>query len=136
MSNLTKGWIKVLVNGTWRDLPIPAKEGAKYEVQTFVDAARDATGTMIGNEVGLDKIGLTLKYPPLTDEEFADLLSVFDKDRSGAFKCHVSYYDPRQRRRLTKYMYVGNRSGEPCMVDPATGVPKLWRNVQCDLVEI
>lgn len=136
MAKYSKGWIKVLVGGVWRDLPVPAKEGAKYEVQTFVDAARDATGTMIGNEVGLDKIGITLEYPPMTDDEFAELLQVFDKDRGGQFKAYVNYYEPRQRRRVTKYMYVGNRSGEPRMVDPETGIPRLWANVKCDLVEI
>lgn len=135
---LPQGLIKVKINSgdTWTDLPVPAEGGLSYEIQTTVDDARNANNTMIGNPVGLDKIKLNIKYPPLTDSELHSIMSVFDREQGGSFFVYVNYYDPRIMRRRTSYMYVGDRSFEPWIVPSVNaGVPKRWVNCQCNLIE-
>lgn len=138
MANLDRGLIKVKVSPyeDWRDLPVPAEGGLKYEIQTTVDAARNSANVMIGNPIGQDKIKLSITYPPLTQSELRDIMSVFDREQGGAYKVYVNYFDPRVGYRVTRYMYVGDRSFEAWIVpDPDWGEPRRWTNVQCNLIE-
>lgn len=138
MANLDRGIIKIkkTADGPWLDLPSPAENGLKYEIQTTVDGARNSANVMIGNPIGQDKIKLNITYPPLTDSELNDILSIFDREQGGQYKVFVNYYDPRVRYRVTRYMYVGDRSFEPWIVkNPQIGEPRLWVNVQCNLIE-
>lgn len=133
----TRRVVRVNVNGTWHDLPVPAKDGLSYEIQTVVDAGRDATGTMIGNVVGTDKIKLNIKYPPLSDEDMRYIIGLFDKDGGGAYQVLANFYDPRRGYRVTKQMYVGDRSFKPYLVKSAAdGVPYLWDDFECNLIEV
>lgn len=135
---LPNGYIKIKTSagGAWVNLPVPAEGGVSYEIQTTVDAARNANNTMIGNPVGSDKIKLNVKYPPLTDSELHDILSVFDREQGGSFFVYVNFYDPRLQSRRTAYMYVGDRSFDPWIVDsPNAGVPRKWVNCTCNLIE-
>lgn len=135
---LPTGLIKVKksVDDVWTDLPVPAEGGVSYEIQTTVDDARNASNTMIGNPVGLDKLKLNIKYPPLTDAELNSIMRMFDREQGGSFFVYVNFYDPRIMNRRTSYMYVGDRSFEPWIVSsPNAGVPKRWINCQCNLIE-
>ncbi len=138
MAILKDTYIRVRVrrSDSWIDLPTPAEEGVSYEIQTVVDDARNADGMMIGNPIGLDKIKLNIKYPPLTDDELHLIMSIFDRNQGGSFFVYVNFYDPRIQRRVTKYMYVGDRSFDPWIVpDVTTGIPNKWVNCQCNLIE-
>lgn len=138
MPTLPRGYIKIkkTPDGVWYDLPDPAEDGVTYEIQTIVDDARNAQGTFIGSPIGQDKIKLNVSYPPLTDEQLNDILSIFDRENGGSYKVYVNFYDPRVRQRVTRYMYVGDRSFQPVMVkEPTYGEPTYWTNVQCNLIE-
>lgn len=129
--------IKKTANGQWIDLPVPKYGGIKYEIQTNVDEARDATGTFAGSTIGQDKIKLNIEYPPLDDDEARSVLSIFDRERGGVFKVYVNFYDPRIGGRTTRYMYVGNRSLEPWKAPvSAGGKPEKWLNLVCNLIEV
>jgi len=128
--------IKININDPWVNLPLPAYDGVTMEIQTTVDDARNASNTMIGNPVGSDKIKLNISYPPLTDDELHSILRVFDREQGGSFFVYVNFYDPRTMQRVTRYMYVGDRSFDPWIVPSIeVGAPKRWINVQCNLIE-
>lgn len=129
--------VKKTANGSWVDLPVPKYGGLKIEIQTNVNEARDATATFNGETIGQDKIKLNIDYPPLDDDEARKVLSFFDRERGGVFKCYVNFYDPRIGGRTTRYMYVGNRSLEPWKCPVANnGKPEKWLNLQCNLIEV
>lgn len=136
--SLTTGYVRVkkTLTSAWIELPVPAEGGVTYEIQTIIDDARNSSGTLVGSPVGQDKIKLNIEYPPLDDAELQKILSVFDRERGGVYKCYVEFYDPRARSRVVRYMYVGDRSFDPWIV-PSTkvGQPKKWINCQCNLIE-
>lgn len=138
MSVVPTGYIRIKTSptGEWVDLPVPSEDGVTYEIQTTVDDARNSLGNLVGEPVGMDKIKLNIKYPPLTDEELHSILSIFDRETGGSFKVYVNYYDPRIMRRTTRRMYVGDRSFDPWIVpEPTIGKPRRWINCQCNLIE-
>lgn len=139
MSSVKSGYIQYATshNGDFKDLPIPKKDGCKFEINTIVDSGRDANGNLIGNVVGQDKIKINIEYPPLTDEELHSVLKIFDREQSGSFTIYVKFYDPRKRRKVIKQMYVGNRTFSPFLVgNPQVGIPMRWTGVVCNLIEV
>jgi hypothetical protein len=137
-SLLLEGYIKIkkTLNGSWITLPTPKEDGVTYEIQTIVDDARNSAGNVIGNPVGTDKIKLNIEYPPLSDDELHQVMSIFDRDQNGSFFVYVNFYDPRIQQRVTRYMYVGDRSFQPWIIDnPQLGTPRKWINCQCNLIE-
>lgn len=138
MTTLPIGYVRVKKskNGAWISLPVPAEGGVSYEIQTIVDDARNSLGTLVGEPVGMDKIKLNITYPPLTNEELNVILKVFDREQGGSFTVYVEFYDPRVMKRVTRKMYVGDRSFDPWIVpNVKLGVPNRWINCQCNLIE-
>lgn len=124
-------------NSTWYNIPVPKRGSGSVEIVTMVDAARNASGEMIGQPVGSDKIKLNLDFPPLPDAEFYGLLKLFDRSQGGKFVVWVKFYDPRVRRKVVKRMYVGDRKGTPLFVgDTSTGRPQYWTDVTVNLIEV
>lgn len=135
----TIGWIQIkkTSNGSWVDIPTPAKDGVTIEYQTIVDDGRDATGTIISSPVGQDKVKLSIKWPDnLTQSEVQKVLSLFDRERGGKFKVYVRFYDPRVGSKITRYMYVGDRSLKPYQIPSITnGAPSMWQELSVNLIE-
>lgn len=139
MATLSTGTIRVRKpnSSTWVDLPVPYHDGLSYEIETLVEDARDATGTFTGATVGYDKIKLNITYPPLDDDECRKVMSFFDRERGGVFKFYCNFYDPRVGARVTRFMYVGNRSFKPWIIEETTvGRPKKWIDVQANFIEV
>ena len=121
----------------WQNLPTPKLDSGTVEVVTNVDGGRNATGNFIGQTVGADKCKLNLAFPPLTDDEFHGLLSLFDRSQGGAFTFWVRFYDPRVQAKVVKKMYIGDRKGDPFRIASTTaGVPTHWLNVTANMVEV
>lgn len=136
---LTTGYLRIkrTLEDNWVELPVPAEGGVKCEIQTTVDDARDASGSLVGSPVGQDKFKVNVKYPPLDDNELRSVLSLFDREHGGQFKVYVEFYDPRVGVKIVRKMYVGDRSFEPWIVDSAlSGRPRKWINCQCNLIEV
>jgi hypothetical protein len=124
-------------SSTWNDLPCPAHGGLSYTISTIVDSGRDATGHVIGNVIGDDKYKLTITYPPLPDEVLRKVLNAFDNMKGGSFFNYIRFYDPSSGNRVTKYMYVGDRTFEPYQIDDvSTGIPAFWQNIKANLIEV
>jgi hypothetical protein len=122
---------------SWQNIPLPKLDSGTLEYATNVDGGRNASGRFIGQTIGSDKMKLNLAFPPLTDTEFHDFLSLFDRAQGGKFTFYVKFYDPRTQAKVIKQMYVGDRSGDPFRVGTtSTGVPSHWLNVKANLVEV
>jgi hypothetical protein len=92
---------------------------------------------MIGNLIGEDKMKLDITYPPLDSEQLGELLRLFDRQSGGSFINNVRFYDPRTNKRITKRMYVGERTYSPYIQpNPAVGTGALYDNITINLVEV
>jgi hypothetical protein len=135
--SLTRGGTEGAYTYSWQNIPLPKLDSGELEFTTNVDGGRNATGNFIGQTIGADKMKLSLSFPPLTDTEFHDFVSLFDRSQGGAFTFWVKFYDPRVQAKVVKKMYVGDRSGDPFRVGTtATGVPTHWLNVKANLIEV
>ena len=117
------------INGV--PLPIP-KLGMGYTVTTTVDSGRNANAEVTGSKVGRDQIKLNnLEWGVLDADTWAAVLREFEK-----FKCLVKYYDPVKQKWMTRYMYPGDRSFDIFKADPTTGIPTLYSNCKCNLIDM
>lgn len=116
-------------------LPTPAFDSGKVTISTVVDGGRNANNVFIGSVVGDDKLKIEMKFPALKPQEMMNFLKLFDRKQGGHFVNDFVVFDPRVNRRVTMRMYVSDRSGNPMMVDPATGIPKYWTDVTANLIE-
>ena len=116
-------------------LPAPELGSSGVSISTLVDGGRNAQGKFIGSVIGGDKMTIECSFGRLSPEEFQRLLAVFDRSQGGRFVNDFVVYDPRVRDFVTKTMYVGDRSGTPCAVDPGSFTPGYWKNCKCKLIE-
>jgi hypothetical protein len=119
-------------------MPARAYGSGLFEVETLVDAGRDAAGNMMGNIIGEDKCKLNCKYPPLTPAEANIVFSAFHRPTGGKFIVWAKFWDVRVNQVVVKQMYVGNRSGNPIMwgKDITPSAKARYLNVQANLIEV
>lgn len=117
-------------------LPAPALGSGKVTIATLVDSGRNTEGDFLGSVVGDDKLKIECKFAALSPEEMQRLLQIFDRKRGGAFVNRFRVFDPRVNDYVYMDMYVGDRSGTPYTLDPKTGKPRFWQNVQANLIEV
>ena len=127
-------WIKT---STGIAIPEPAYGSGQVSISTLVNAGRNAQGNFIGQVIGNDKLKVELNWKVLTPTQFYNLLKLFDRAQGGKFVNTFTVYDPRTMTYRDLNMYVGDRSGQPIMVQsPGTGHPKYWVDVQANLIEV
>lgn len=117
-------------------LPAPALGSGKTTISTLVDGGRNTNGDFIGSVVGDDKLKIEMNFAALRPEEMQRLLAVFDRRQGGRFVQRFRVFDPRVNDFVWLDMYVGDRSGTPYLVDPASLRPAFWKDVQANLVEV
>ena len=118
-------------------IPEPAYGSGQVTISTMVNAGRNAQGNFIGQVIGNDKLKVELNWKVLTPTQFKDLLALFDRSQGGKFVNTFTVYDPRTMTYRDLDMYVGDRSGQPIMVNnPGTGHPKYWVDIQANLIEV
>lgn len=117
-------------------LPAPALGSGKVTIATIVDSGRNAEGNFLGSVVGDDKLKIECTFPALSPEEMQRLLQIFDRRQGGSFVNRFRVFDPRVNDYVVMDMYVGDRSGTPYTINPSTGKPRFWRDVQANLIEV
>lgn len=116
------------VNGL--QLPIPSAGSFRATVTTAVDGARNANGVFIGQKVGRDQSKIEFKAPFLTAEEWSDILSVFDNN----FVNGVTYFDMQKGSKITRQMYVGDRTADAYAIDDDGNVT-IWKDCAFNLID-
>ena len=72
----------------------------------------------------------------LTPQQFADFLKIWDRKQGGKFVNEFIVFDPRLNDFTTMKMYVGDRNGRPCLLNPTTFVPSYWADIKANLIEV
>lgn len=108
----------------------------KVSISTMVDGGRNTQGNFVGSVLGNDKLSIDLSFVDLTPTEMMNFLKIFDRAQGGSFINNFIVLDPRTNTWVTKKMYVGDRSGRPLRLDPSTGKPTGWAEVETKLVEV
>lgn len=117
-------------------LPTPMLGSGNTIVATNVDGSRNESGNFIGQVVGNDKLKIEMSFAYMTPEQFQEFLTIWDREQGGKFVNDFIVFDPRVNDFVTKKMYVGDRNGRPCMLNPTTFRPKYWTDIKANLIEV
>lgn len=119
----------IRING--REYPAPDR-GLGFTVSTTVNSGRNERNTMIGQRVGRDlhKIDNVVWFR-LEAQVWASLLQEFERD----FCVTVEFPDMVHNCWQSKKMYPGDRSAQPLFIDKNTGLPTMYKNCKCNLID-
>lgn len=119
----------IYIDGT--PFPYPDAASGLQSVYTIVNSSRTADGVMRGERIGRDMHKVELTWNMLSPEEWSKMLKIFQK-----FTFKVKYMDMVENDWVTRKFYVGDRSAQPVMVDPATGRPKYYIDCKANIIDI
>lgn len=108
----------------------PSYESMKQTVATMVNSGRNADAQFIGQKIGRDQVKIELDWDYLTGEEWAAILSIFERN----FVNEVEYFDMVKQRIVRREMYVGDRSGRPFNPDQQMN-PRAWVQCKANLID-
>lgn len=119
----------IKING--REYPAPDR-GLGFLVSTTVNSGRNEKNVMKGQRVGRDihKIDNVVWYQ-LNADTWASLLQEFERDLCVT----VEFPDMVHNCWQTKIMYPGDRSAQPLLIDERTGLPSIYKNCKCNLID-
>jgi len=117
-------------------LPTPMLGSGNMIIATNVDGSRNESGNFIGSVVGDDKLKIEMSFAHMTPQQFADFLKIWDRKQGGKFVNEFIVFDPRLNDFTTMKMYVGDRNGRPCLLNPTTFVPSYWADIKANLIEV
>lgn len=115
----------------------PLKNPSTYNALTadIVDSGRNVKGYIVSDVIRADvaKVEMTWRY--LTAAEWADILSLFNPNRGGAFINEVKYFDQGYNAYQTREMYIGDRSAGIALLDMSGNV-KGFSDCKLSLIEV
>ena len=112
-------------------VPYPDYDSGLQTVSTLVDGGRMADGVFRGKKVGRDQQKIELKWNRLSPDIWYELLQIWDKN----FVFTLRFYSMTADGWVSRRFYVGDRSGQPFLVNPATGRPKYWKNCKANVID-
>lgn len=118
------------ING--KDIPYPSSTSGLQNVATFVNSARTADGVVRGEVIGRNVSKVELTWNALTPEEWSTILMEFKK----SFYFNFTYLDMETNEFVTRKFYVGDRSAQPYLVDPATNRPAYYINCKANVIDV
>ena len=124
--------IEALVTVGGYDFPEPSSYSAI--TSTLVDSGRNVEGRMVGSVIRDDVTKIEISWKYLTVEQWAKIQQCFfGKDK---FVNDVKFFCPTQGIRITKKMYVSDRSANIFRRDPITGAVIGWESPKLSLIEV
>ena len=125
-------FITISNGGGALECPFP-KRGLELQTATFVDAARNVNGVVIGQKIGRDQYKINnVEWPALSADQWSRILRKLDE----SFYVDVKFPDQVTNSWKTIKMYPGDRSAEPYWLDPETGLPTLYINCKVNFVDV
>ena len=118
----------LVVNGT--QLPMTKVDTGKQTVATIVNDSRNALGAFIGQKIGRDQSKIEFVAPALTASEWSSILAIFE----NSFVNNVTYYDMVSGQKITRKMYVNDRTATPLAVDD-NGNVLVWKDCSLNLID-
>lgn len=111
-------------------LPWPDYSSGTQLIATLVVSARAGGGEFIGQRVGRDQSKLELQWSCVDASTWSAVLQKFDAN----FVNDVEYFDAVSAQKITRRMYVSDRSQRPLKVD-AQGNVLVWTDCKLSLVD-
>lgn len=112
------------------ELPEPSTYSAN--TATLVDSARNVQGVVIGSVIRNDVAKVELSWRYLTVEQWARILSLFNK----SFYNSVTFFNQSTGTYTTRQMYVSDRQASLWRKHPVTGEVMGWVEPKLSLVEV
>ena len=112
------------------ELPEPSTYSAN--TATLVDSARNVQGYVIGSVIRSDVAKVELSWKYLTVEQWARILSLFNK----SFYNSVTFFNQSTGTYTTRQMYVGDRNAGMWRRHPETKEVMGWVDCKLALVEV
>ena len=120
----------ITINGI--EFPYPKKSGIILQNFTLVDSSRNALGTVIGEKVGRTQYKIDgLEWAILPADVWSMMCKEFDK-----FTGTVTFPDMVNNQMRTLTMYFGDRSAEVWEISVATGMPTMYINCKCNIIDV
>lgn len=111
-------------------LPWPDYSSGLQTISTLVDGGRNGDGVFVGQRIGRDQSKVELQWSCLDAATWAAVLQKFEVQ----FDNNVEYFDAVTAQKITRRMYVSDRSQRPLRVD-AQGNVLVWTDCKLNLVD-
>jgi hypothetical protein len=118
----------LVING--ETLPMVRVDSGKQTVATMVSDARNAQGVFIGQKIGRDQSKVEYTASVLTAQEWSKILMMFER----SFVNDVTFFDMVRGRKVTRKMYVNDRTAIPLAVDEEGNVTA-WKDCALNLID-
>lgn len=112
------------------ELPEPSTYSAN--TATLVDSARNVQGVVIGSVIRNDVAKVELSWRYLTVEQWARILSLFNK----SFYNSVTFFNQSTGTYTTRQMYVSDRTAGIWRRHPVTKEVMGWTECRISLIEV
>lgn len=112
------------------NFPWPAYASGLQTQTTSVSGGRNAKGVFIGQRVGRDEAQVELFWPVMPAAQWSALLQLF----KTSYVNDVTYFDAAEGQKVTRKMYVSDRSQAPHEVD-SDGNVTVWRDCKLNLID-
>ncbi|MEG0473156.1 MAG: hypothetical protein RR588_12555 [Solibacillus sp.] len=133
MNTNTFIWLGTSPDNMVLQIPMPTTDNALFESVRLVDAARNADGVVVGQQIGrtVDKqsMGWSVIKPELWWE-----INRFVENNGMFFWC--KYFNHNLGMWQTKRFYCGDPSCTPFMVDNDTGIPKYYKDAKFNVIAV
>ena len=118
----------LVVNG--KSFPMTKVDTGKQTVATVVNDARNALGVFIGQKIGRDQSKIEYVAPVLTADEWSEILQLFET----SFINNVTFFDMVTNQKITRKMYVNDRTATPLAIDD-NGNVLVWKDCSLNLID-
>lgn len=111
-------------------MPWPDYSSGLQTISTLVDGGRNGDGVFVGQRIGRDQSKVELQWSCLDAAAWSAVLQKF----KAQFNNDVEYFDAVSAQKITRRMYVSDRSQRPLKVD-AQGNVLVWTDCKLSLVD-
>lgn len=116
------------------EFPMHKVDSGSQTTTTTVDAGRNTKNEVIGRKISRDSSKLELEWAVLSATEWQNILNVFN---TGTIEHTVEYYD-QMLGRITRKMYVGDRTATPASIGYHTDHSMrvlIWKDAKINLID-
>lgn len=112
-------------------IAVPYPTEAPFETSRLVDSGRNASGAMVGRQIGRSLDKQSMVWATVSCEKWWEMNRWID---SGHFTFYCHFFNHNMGRWMTRQYYVSNVKVEPALVQP-NGEPAFYRNASFSVID-
>lgn len=113
-------------------VPYPSAGKAAFETSRLVDSARNASGELVGRQVGRSLHKQNLAWEKIDCETWWTMNRWFEQGHF-TFYCHLFNHNLGQWE--TRLFYLGDVTANPVLVNAQTGEPAFYRDASFNVID-